>query len=140
MKLEKVAYKADVTSTGGRDGRAVSNEGIIDLKLAVPKEMGGPGGAANPELLFAAGYSACFLGAMKFVASKEKITVPEEASVNALVGIGPIPGGFGLEVELRISLPSMEKSVAESLVKKAHLVCPYSNAIRNNVEVHSVIL
>jgi osmotically inducible protein OsmC len=140
MKLEKVVYKAQVKATGGRDGRSVSSDGVLDVKLAVPKEMGGAGGATNPEQLFGAGYSACFIGAMKYVASQEKITFPSDVSVTAIVGIGPIPGGFGLEVELQISLPGMERSVAESLVEKAHHVCPYSNSTRGNIEVRSVIL
>src|SRR5579872_3235097 len=135
MKLEKVVYKAQVKSTGGRDGRSVSSDGILDVKLALPKEMGGAGGATNPEQLFAAGYSACFIGAMKFVASQQKLTLSPDVSVTAIVGIGPIPGGFGLEVELQISLPGMDRKDAESLVEKAHHVCPYSNATRGNIEV-----
>jgi osmotically inducible protein OsmC len=141
MKIEKVVYKANVKSTGGRDGRSVSSDGVLDVKLAVPKEMGGAGSAAtNPEQLFAAGYSACFIGALKFVATQEKLTVSPDLSVTAIVGIGPIPGGFGLEVELQISLPGMDRAVAEPLVEKAHHVCPYSNATRGNIEVRSVIL
>ena len=103
--------------------------------------MGGTGSAAtNPEQLFAAGYSACFIGAMKFVASQQKLSVPDNISVTAIVGIGPIPGGFGLEVELKILLPGMDKKIAKSLVEKAHLVCPYSNATRGNIEVRSTVL
>jgi osmotically inducible protein OsmC len=139
MKVEKIVYTAEVKSTGGRDGYAVSSDGILNVKLALPKEMGGAGGATNPEQLFAAGYSACFIGALKFVASKENITLPADLSVTASVGIGPIPGGFGLQVELKISLPGIDKATAESLVEKTHHVCPYSNAIRGNVEVSSVI-
>lgn len=141
IKLDKVLYKATVKSTGGREnGHAVSNDGIIDVKLAVPKEMGGPGGATNPEQLFASGYSACFLGAIKFVASKEseKVKIPDDASVTAVVGIGPIPNGngFALQVELQVSLPGVDKAIAQKLVDKAHNeVCPYSNATRGNVEV-----
>ncbi|EOV0819156.1 organic hydroperoxide resistance protein, partial [Yersinia enterocolitica] len=101
-----------------------------------PKEMGGAGGAVtNPEQLFAAGYSACFLGALKFVASKEKVKIPDDASIEGTVGIGAIPTGFGIEVQLDISLPGIERSVAEDLVKKAHVVCPYSNATRGNIDV-----
>jgi osmotically inducible protein OsmC len=139
MKVEKILYKAVVTSTGGRDGHATSSDGILDVKLAVPKEMGGVGGATNPEQLFGAGYSACFIGALKFVAGKEKIDISTDVSVTATVGIGTIPGGFGLEVELKISLPGMNKMTAESLVEKAHHVCPYSNATRGNIEVRSII-
>ncbi|OWF75704.1 organic hydroperoxide resistance protein [Yersinia frederiksenii] len=136
MSIEKVVYRAKAKATGGRDGRATSSDGVLDVKLGVPKEMGGAGGAVtNPEQLFAAGYSACFLGALKFVASKEKIKVPDDASIKGTVGIGAIPTGFGIEVQLDISLPGIERSVAEDLVKKAHVVCPYSNATRGNIDV-----
>ncbi|EMK7756133.1 organic hydroperoxide resistance protein, partial [Yersinia enterocolitica] len=127
---------AKAKATGGRDGRATSSDGVLDVKLGVPKEMGGAGGAVtNPEQLFAAGYSACFLGALKFVASKEKVKIPDDASIEGTVGIGAIPTGFGIEVQLDISLPGIERSVAEDLVKKAHVVCPYSNATRGNIDV-----
>lgn len=136
MKVEKVLYKAKVSATGGRDGRSVSSDGILDVKLAVPKELGGAGGeATNPEQLFAAGYSACFLGALKLVASKEHVMIPAEATVTAIVGIGAIPGGYGLEAELHVSLPGVDRAVARGLVDKAHMVCPYSNATRGNIEV-----
>ena len=129
-------YTAIATSTGGRDGRAVSSDNILDVKLATPKELGGAGGAAtNPEQLFAAGYSACFIGALKFVASQTKRKIPDDASITAHVGIGQIPGGFGLDIDLHISLPSLEQADAQSLVEAAHQVCPYSNATRGNVEV-----
>lgn len=136
MSIEKVVYRAHAKATGGRDGRATSSDGVLDVKLGVPKEMGGAGGeVTNPEQLFAAGYSACFLGALKFVASKEKVKIPAEASIEGTVGIGEIPNGFGIEVHLDISLPGVERSVAEDLVKKAHVVCPYSNATRGNIDV-----
>ncbi|CAI1169278.1 organic hydroperoxide resistance protein [Serratia sp. T13T92] len=136
MSIEKVVYRAHAKATGGRDGRATSSDGVLDVKLGVPKEMGGAGGeVTNPEQLFAAGYSACFLGALKFVASKEKVKIPAEASIEGTVGIGEIPNGFGIEVQLDISLPGIERSVAEDLVKKAHVVCPYSNATRGNIDV-----
>ncbi|AIN20211.1 MULTISPECIES: organic hydroperoxide resistance protein [Yersinia] len=136
MSIEKVVYRAKAKATGGRDGRATSSDGVLDVKLGVPKEMGGAGGAVtNPEQLFAAGYSACFLGALKFVASKEKVKIPDDASIEGTVGIGAIPTGFGIEVQLDISLPGVERSVAEDLVKKAHVVCPYSNATRGNIDV-----
>jgi lipoyl-dependent peroxiredoxin len=136
MSVEKILYQAKATATGGRDGRAVSSDGILDVKLTTPKELGGAGGAGtNPEQLFAAGYSACFIGAMKFVASQDKITLPADTAITGLVGIGQIPGGFGIEVELQISLPGMDKAAAQALVDKAHLVCPYSNATRGNVDV-----
>ena len=109
-------YTAIATSTGGRDGRAVSSDNILDVKLATPKELGGAGGAAtNPEQLFAAGYSACFIGALKFVASQTKRKIPDDASITAHVGIGQIPGGFGLDIDLHISLPGLEQADAQSL-------------------------
>ena len=134
-KIEKVLYQAHATVTGGRDGRAVSSDGLLDLKLAPPKEMGGMGGATNPEQLFAAGYSACFMGALKHVAGVEKIAVPADASIAATVGLGQIPAGFGIEVQMVVSLPGMERTAAQALVDKAHQVCPYSNATRGNIEV-----
>ncbi len=134
-KLEKVIYTAHAKSTGGRDGTTRTSDGLLDLKLAPPKEMGGPGGGVNPEQLFASGYSACFIGAMKFVAGTQKIALPADTSINASVGIGPIPQGFGIEVALEISIPGMDKAAAEALVAKAHEVCPYSNATRGNIEV-----
>ncbi|PLZ03902.1 organic hydroperoxide resistance protein [Burkholderia sp. WAC0059] len=136
MSIEKVLYRAHATATGGRDGRAVVPEGGLDLKLTTPRELGGAGGAGtNPEQLFAAGYSACFLGAMKFVAARDKIAIPQDVSVNGSVGIGAIPNGFGIEVELKIALPGMAREAAQALVEKAHIVCPYSNATRNNIDV-----
>ncbi|MBX6316866.1 organic hydroperoxide resistance protein [Pigmentiphaga sp.] len=136
MSIEKVLYVAHATATGGRDGKAVSSDGVLDVRLSTPKELGGAGGnGTNPEQLFAAGYSACFLGALKFVASKEKITLPADAKIDGSVGIGPIPTGFAIEVELKISLPGIDRATAESLVQKAHVVCPYSNATRGNIDV-----
>lgn len=135
MSIEKIVYRAQAKATGGRDGRAVSSDNILDVKLAVPREMGGAGGGTNPEQLFAAGYSACFLGAMKFVANRDKIEMPSDVSIDGTVGIGQIPDGFGIEVELKISLPGMAREQAEDLVQRAHIVCPYSNATRNNIDV-----
>ena len=136
MSIEKVLYRATATATGGRDGRAVSSDNVLDVKLATPKELGGAGGqGTNPEQLFAAGYSACFIGAMKFVAGRDKIALPADTSIEGHVGIGPIPNGFGIEVELRIALPGLERPAAEDLVAKAHQVCPYSNATRGNIDV-----
>jgi Ohr subfamily peroxiredoxin len=134
-KVEKVVYQAHARSTGGRDGVSRSSDGLLDVKLAVPEEMGGGGGGVNPEQLFAAGYSACFLGAMKFVAGKEKLTLPADTHIDATVGIGAIPAGFGIEVQMAIHIPGMERVAAQSLVDKAHQVCPYSNATRGNIEV-----
>ncbi|MBB5209396.1 organic hydroperoxide resistance protein [Chiayiivirga flava] len=136
MSIEKVLYRATATATGGRDGRAVSSDNVLDVKLVTPKELGGPGGAGtNPEQLFAAGYSACFIGALKFVAGRDKIALPADTSIEGTVGIGPIPAGFGIEVELRVSIPGMARAEAEALVAKAHQVCPYSNATRGNIDV-----
>ena len=135
MPLEKAVYTAKAKATGGRDGRATSSDGILDVKLAVPKEMGGSGGGTNPEQLFAAGYSACFLGAMKFVASRDKLNISKDAYIEGEVGIGPIPTGFGIEVTLNIHLEGMDQAEAQKLVDAAHIVCPYSNATRNNINV-----
>jgi Ohr subfamily peroxiredoxin len=133
----QVLYTANATATGGRDGRAVSSDAQLDVKLTTPKELGGAGGTGtNPEQLFAAGYSACFIGAMKFVAAAAKKALPADVSVNGLVGIGPNgKGGFGITVTLNISLPGMERADAEALIHQAHEVCPYSNATRGNVDV-----
>ncbi len=133
-----VKYRTTATANGGRDGASRTDDGALQVKLAVPKEMGGPGGGNNPEQLFAAGYAACFLGAMKFVASQNKdgAQVPNDATVNADVGIGPrSEGGFGLDIALKVSLPGVAHDKAEALVEKAHQACPYSNATRNNVPV-----
>jgi Ohr subfamily peroxiredoxin len=134
-KIDKVLYQAHAKSTGGRDGTSRTSDGQIDLKLAVPKEMGGSGNGVNPEQLFAAGYSACFVGAMKFVAGQEKIAIPADTSIEATVGIGQIPQGFGIEVQLAVTVPGMDRAAAQALVDKAHKVCPYSNATRGNIEV-----
>ncbi len=133
-----VIYKTTATASGGgRDGAARSDDGSVDVKLVVPKEMGGPGGpGANPEKLFAAGYSACFLGAMRAVSGKVGVKVPAEATVAAEVGFGPrSEGGYGITADLTITLPGVERAEAERLVAAAHEVCPYSNATRNNVNV-----
>ena len=136
MQTIKALYTATATATGGRDGRAVSSDGILDVKLTTPRELGGQGGeATNPEQLFAAGYSACFIGALKFVAGQQKKQLPADSSITGKVGIGQIPGGFGLEVELNISLPGFDKAEAQALVEAAHQVCPYSNATRGNIKV-----
>jgi osmotically inducible protein OsmC len=136
MKIEKVLYRAKSKATGGRDGSAASSDGALNVKLSTPKELGGAGGSGtNPEQLFAAGYSACFIGALRFVAGQQKLRLPDDVSITGTVGIGPIPTGFGIEAELEISLPGIERSVAEGLVEKAHQVCPYSNATRGNINV-----
>ena len=136
MKLEKVLYRAEATATGGRDGKAVSSDHVLDLKLTTPKELGGAGGeGTNPEQLFAAGYSACFIGAMKVAAGQLKQRLPPETTVTGRVGIGPIPNAFGIEVELRIHIPGLAQDQAQAIVDKAHGICPYSNATRGNIEV-----
>lgn len=135
MALEKTVYTAKAKATGGRDGRATSSDSILDVQLAVPKEMGGAGGGTNPEQLFAAGYSACFLGAMKFVAGRDQLNMSKDAFIEGEVGIGPIPTGFGIEVKLNIHLEGMNQAEAQKLVDAAHIVCPYSNATRGNIDV-----
>ena len=135
MPLEKAVYTAKAKATGGRDGRATSSDEVLDVQLAVPKEMGGAGGGTNPEQLFAAGYSACFLGAMKFVAGRDKLNISKDAFIEGEVGIGPIPTGFGIEVKLNIHLKGMDQAEAQKLVDAAHIVCPYSNATRGNINV-----
>ena len=136
MSLEQVLYTAEATATGGRDGRAVSSDNVLDVQLSTPRELGGAGGpGTNPEQLFAAGYSACFIGALKFVAGQAKIALPADTAITGRVGIGPIPNGFGIQVELQISLPGLPREQAEDLVQKAHIVCPYSNATRGNIDV-----
>ena len=132
-----VLYKTQAKATGGRDGHAATLDGSLDVKLTTPKELGGGGGAGNnPEQLFAAGYAACFIGAMKFVASQGGPKVPADTAVTSTVGIGPrSEGGFGLTVELAVSLPGVPHAEAEALVAKAHQVCPYSNATRGNIDV-----
>ncbi len=141
MSIEKVLYRASATATGGRDGRAVTEDRKVDLRLTTPTELGGAGGeGTNPEQLFACGYSACFLGAMKFVAARDKLPMPADVSVRGTVGIGAIPNGFGIEVDLQISLPGMDRAAAQTLVDRAHIVCPYSNATRNNIDVRLTIV
>jgi lipoyl-dependent peroxiredoxin len=144
MAIEKALYTATATATGGRAGTAKSSDGAIDVTLSTPKELGGAGGpGTNPEQLFAAGYSACFIGAMKAVAGKQKISLPAEVSITSDVAIGPHankPGAFGIQVDMRISVPGMDRAALEALVKTAHEVCPYSNATRGNVDVSLTIV
>jgi Ohr subfamily peroxiredoxin len=141
MSIEKVLYTAQATANGGRDGRAKSSDNVLDIQLSTPRELGGAGGpGTNPEQLFAAGYSACFLGALKFVAGKEKVALPADTNVTGRVGIGAIPTGFGIEAELRIQAPGLPKDQLQKLVEKAHIVCPYSNATRGNIDVKLVVV
>lgn len=140
MQAIKALYTATATSTGGRDGRATSSDGLLDVKLSTPRELGGQGGdGTNPEQMFAAGYSACFIGALKFTAAQQKQALPADTAVTGNVGIGQIPGGFGLEVELQVSLPGLDQALAEQLTEDAHKVCPYSNATRGNIDVRLIV-
>lgn len=141
MSIQNVLYKAQALVTGGREGHAVSDDKALDIKLSTPKGLGGAGGdGTNPEQLFAAGYAACFTGALKLVASKQKVTIPATATIEGLVGIGPVDAGFGIEVELRINVPGLDKKLVEELVAKAHAVCPYSNATRGNIDVTLTVI
>lgn len=136
--MSKIVYQASVTSTGGRDGRAQNEDGSIDIGLAVPKEMGGNGDGNNPEQLFAAGYSACFLGAMKYAASQNADfpQVTGDTQVTATVGIGPREDkGFGLTVDLEIHIPDADLAEVQALVEEADTICPYSHAVRGNIPV-----
>lgn len=133
-----VLYRTQATATGGRDGHSATKDGTLAVRLSVPKELGGPGGeGTNPEQLFATGYSACFLGALKFVAAKEKVAIPADATVTADVGIGPRDDGtgFSIDVALAVNIPGLDRAKAEDLVAKAHVVCPYSEATRRNLDV-----
>jgi Ohr subfamily peroxiredoxin len=141
MALEKVLYTATATSKGGRTGSAESSDGALKVQLSTPKELGGAGGpGTNPEQMFAAGYSACFIGALKAVGAKAKVKIPDDVSITSDVGIGPIPQGFGIQVAMRISLPGLERRQAEELVAAAHQVCPYSNATRGNIDVSLTVV
>ena len=140
MSPEKILYTTQVTATGGREGNAVSSDQALNVRLSTPPELGGAGGTGtNPEQLFAAGYAACFLSALKFVAGKEKFALPADTRVTGAVGIGPIPTGFALQVELEIFVPGLPKHQVQELVEQAHVVCPYSNATRGNLDVTLVI-
>ena len=130
--LDKVLYTAHAHTTGGRDGASRTSDGRLDIKLSSP---GTSGTGTNPEQLFAAGYSACFIGAMKAVAARTKTQLPADLAIDAEVDLGPIPNAFGIAVRMTITLPGMERAAAEQLVQAAHQVCPYSNATRGNIEV-----
>ena len=138
----KTLYTAHGSATGGREGQAATDTGNVKLVLNTPKELGGGGGeGANPEQLFAMGYSACFLGALKFVAGKEKVKIPEDARVSADIGIGPRDDGqgFGITAKLTVSVPGLDRAAVEDLVKKAHVVCPYSHATKGNIPVETTV-
>ena len=136
-----ILYTANVHTIGGREGHATSNDKHLDVKLSTVKELGGPGGeGTNPEQLFAAGYSACFLSAIKYVARQEKIDIPADSAIDADVSVGPVPTGFALDIELRVSLPGVDRTQAQNLVDKAHIVCPYSHSLRGNVDVRLVLV
>ena len=133
-----VKYRTSATATGGRDGNIRTEDGKLEARLATPKELGGPGGErTNPEQLFAAGYSACFLSSIKAAGHQLKLKVPSNATVTATVGVGArSEGGYGITADLVINMPGVERREAEQLVETAHQICPYSNATRNNVDVH----
>jgi osmotically inducible protein OsmC len=131
-KLDKVLYTAKAHTTGGRDGASRSDDGRLDVKLSPP---GASGTGTNPEQLFATGYSACFLGAMKAVAPKVGVTLPAETAIDAEVDLGQIPGAYGIAVRMKVSLPGLDKDSAQRLLDAAHQVCPYSNATRGNIDV-----
>ena len=130
--LDKVLYTAHAHTTGGRDGASRTDDGRLDVKLSAP---GTSGTGTNPEQLFAAGYSACFIGALKAVGGMQKIAIPQDVAVDAEVDLGPITGGYGIAVRLTVHLPGMERAAAQALVDTAHKVCPYSNATRGNIDV-----
>lgn len=138
----KVLYKTQAKANGGRDGRSELLDGSFGVTLATPKELGGNGNGHNPEQLFAMGYAACYLGAMKYVASQEKLaTLGSDATVTSTVGIGPRDdGGFGLEVQLEVNLPGVPLEVAETIAQKAHHVCPYSHATHGNISVKTTVV
>ena len=137
---DKILYTAHASATGGREGSGATDDGRLAVKLSTPKELGGDNGpGTNPEQLFAIGYSACFLGALKFVARNAKLALPAETTVSGAVGIGPLPTGFGIEVALTIQVPGVDKAVVEDLVQKAHIVCPYSNATRGTIKVDLIV-
>lgn len=132
-----IKYRTDATATGGgREGRSRTSDGKVDVTLTPPKELGGSGAGTNPEQLFATGYAACFLGALRAAAGKEKIKVPDDATVKATVGIGPREDGqgFGLEVDLELHVPGMTEAEAEDLMQKADIICPYSHATKGNIK------
>ena len=136
MSIEIVLYRAQATATGGRDGRAVSSDGALDVQLSVPHELGGAGGpGTNPEQLFAAGWSACFIGAMHIAAGKANVKLPAETAVDAEVDLCNVDGAYFLQARLHVSLPGIARDTARAIVDAAHQTCPYSKATRGNIDV-----
>ena len=138
MALEKIVYTAHATATGGRDGVAKTDDGKVDVKLQLPKEMGGTGEGTNPEQLFAMGYAACFIGALKGVAGAQKMRLDPNTFINSSVSFGPLANGakgYGIAVTLEIHIPGVDHEKAVELVNEAHVICPYSNATRGNIDV-----
>jgi Ohr subfamily peroxiredoxin len=140
ITIDKVLYTARVHTTGGRNGRSTSDDKLLDVALALPASMGGAGAATNPEQLFAAGYSACYIGALRFHAGARKIAFPADASVDAECDVGPAGAGFGLAVRMKVSLPGLDRETAQSLVDAAHETCPYSRAVRGNIAVELTLV
>lgn len=140
ITIDKVLYTAQVHTTGGRDGRAVSDDKLLDVALSLPPSMGGKGSATNPEQLFAAGYSACYMGALRFHFGARKLAFPADASVDAQVDVGPAGAGFGLAVRMKISLPGVERATAQAIVDAAHQTCPYSRAVQGNIPVELTLV
>ncbi|MFT7433410.1 MAG: osmotically inducible protein OsmC [Alphaproteobacteria bacterium] len=139
----KAIYSASATTTGGREGQSASSDGNLNITLSTPKELGGAGGdGTNPEQLFAAGYSACFIGAMKHVAGAQKIKLPEDLSITCVVGIGENTEGpgFMISADMTVNFPGMDNDIATKLVEDSHQVCPYSNATRGNIEVNLTVI
>jgi Ohr subfamily peroxiredoxin len=138
MALEKIVYTAHATAAGGREGTAKTDDNRLEVKFDLPAEMGGKGEGTNPEQLFAAGYAACFIGAMRHVAATQKQKLPGDTSIKSSVSFGPRVGGargFSIDVALEVHIPGLDHDTAEKLVAEAHQICPYSNATRNNIDV-----
>ena len=141
MSIDPKYWTEAKATGGGRDGRAGLTNGMLTVTMAPPKALGGSGKGHNPEELFAVGYAACYLGAMRFVAQNEKLgTVPDDASVTSHVGIGGrSEGGFGLKIKLVVSMPGVERDVAEKIAERGHFICPYSHATKGNIEVETEV-
>lgn len=140
LTLDKVLYTANVHTTGGRDGRSTSDDKLLDVPMTLPKGMGGQGSATNPEQLFAAGYSACFMGALRFHFGARKLAFPADGAIDAQVDVGPAGAGLALAVRMRISLPGVDRDTAQAIIDTAHQTCPYSRAVRGNVPVELTLV